>query len=165
MSYLDFTDDIIAIDQSNNTPSTTMQPLTRPSNTSASVHDDRQQPQTQQQQARDLSDWRNIQLGASSTFFDPFWLPHTPVTPLSSPWAASNNTVYPSPYNPSLNSSQPLYPSANPNNNQPWKMPAFPIGKTQPFVNFNHSNVINNATDMPTNAIINPSTPIRFDKC
>ncbi|CAF4148001.1 unnamed protein product [Rotaria magnacalcarata] len=163
MSYLDFTDDIIAIDQSNGITPTTMQPLATPLSTSAVVQrHHHQQQQQQQQQAKDLSDWRNIQLGASSTLFDPFWLPQTPVTPLSSPWTASNNTLYPSPYNQLSSSSQHLYPSANPNNNnQPWKIPAFPIEKTQAFVNFNHPTLMNNVTDMPTNAIVNPSTPIR----
>ncbi|CAF3332640.1 unnamed protein product [Rotaria socialis] len=160
MSYLDFTDDIIAIDQSKGITPTTMQPLPTPLSTSAVVQ--RHHHQQQQQQAKDLSDWRNIQLGASSTLFDPFWLPQTPVTPLSSPWAASNNTLYPSPYNQLSSSSQHLYPSTNPNNNnQPWKIPAFPIEKTQSFGHFNHPILVNNVTDMPTNATVNPSTPIR----
>ncbi|CAF3065416.1 unnamed protein product [Rotaria sp. Silwood2] len=158
MNYLDFTDDIIALDQSNDITPTVIQPLATPSSTSTIVHQ-----QQQQQQAKDLSDWRNIQLGATSTLFDPFWLPQTPVTPLSNPWTMSNNTVYPSPYNQLSSTSQQRYQStnANNNNNQPWKMPTFPIGKTQSFVNFNHPNMMNNIIDITANTIVNPSTPIR----
>jgi hypothetical protein len=149
MNYFDFTDDIIGIDQSNAINSTTMQP---PTTTSAVVN--QQQPQ---QQPKDLSDWRNIQLGTPSAVFEPFWLPPTPVTPLSNPWTASNNPVYPSPYNQVSSSSQYPYQWTNPNNNQPWKMPTFPIGPPQSFMNFNHPDA-----DFPTNTIVNPSAPIRF---
>jgi hypothetical protein len=44
-------------------------------------------------------------------------------------------------------------------------MPTFPIGTTQSFVNYNHPDTMNNMTDLATNTIVNPSTPIRFDKC
>jgi len=158
MSYFDFTDDIIGIDQPNGITPTAMQPLVPPPTTTSAV--------VNQQQSKDLSDWRNIQLGATSTLFDPFWLPQTPVTPLSNPWTASNHTVYPSPYNQLSSSSQhPPYQWTNPNNSQPWKMPTFPIGTTQSFVNYNHPDTMNNMPDLTTNTIVNPSTPIRFDKC
>jgi hypothetical protein len=135
MSYFDFTDDIIEIDQTNGIIPTGMQQLPATTTTTPAV------VSQQQQQPKDLSDWRNIQLGTTSTIFDPFWLPQTPVTP----WTASNQTVYPS-----------YYPWANRNDNQPWRMPAYPIGTTQSFVNFNHPDTMN----LPTN----PPNPMGFDK-
>jgi hypothetical protein len=154
MSYFDFTDDIIGIDQSNGITPTAMQPTLPPPTTTATagVH----------QQPKDLSDWRNIQLGATpSPNFDPFWLPPTPVTPLSNPWTMPNNPMYPSPYNqvspPS--SSQYPYQWTNPNNHPPWKIPTFPIGPPPPFVNYNHPDA-----DFTKNTVVNPSAPIRFDK-
>lgn len=156
-NYLDFNDDIIGIDQPNGMTPTTAQPIATPSNKSTVAHQ-------QSQPAKDLSDWRNIQLGATSTLFDPLWLPQTPVTPLSSSWNTSNNTPYPSPYNQSSSFQQHLYPSIHPNNhNQPWKMPAFPIGKVPSYLNFTHSNMMNHITDKTANPIVNPSTPIRFE--
>lgn len=149
MNYLDFTDDIIGIDQTNGITQTNMQPLLPPTTTATSTS----AVVNQQQQSKDLSDWRNIQVGSTSTLFDPFWLPPTPVTPLSNPWTASNHTVYPSP------SSHP-YQWTNPTNNQSWKIPTFPLGTTQSFVNFNHPDTMNNINDLT----VNPSTPIRFEK-
>jgi hypothetical protein len=161
MSYFDFTDDIIGIDQTNGITPTGMQPLLPAATTTTSTS-----TVVNQQQSKDLSDWRNIQLGTTSTLFDPLWLPQTPITPLSNPWTTSNHhTVYPSPYNQlSSSSHQHPYQWTNPNNNPPWKIPTFPIGPTQSFVNFNHPDTMNNMTDLATNTIVNPSTPIRFDK-
>jgi hypothetical protein len=157
MSYFDFTDDIIGLDQSNGIIPTTMQPVT----TTSTVVSQQQQ----QQQAKDLSDWRNIQLGTTSTFLDPFWLPPTPITPLSNPWTTPNNTVYPSPYNqfPSSSSQHP-YQWTNPSNIPTWNIPAFPLRTPQAFVNFNQQDTMNNINDLTTNTIVNPSAPIRFDK-
>ncbi|CAF0773983.1 unnamed protein product [Adineta steineri] len=157
MNYFDFTDDIIELNQSNGITSTTMQPLT----TTAAVVN--QQQQQQQQQAKDLSDWRNIQLGTSSTFFDPFWLPQTPITPLSNSWSIPNNTVYPSSsssYNQILSSQHP-YQWTNSNNNPPWKIP---LETRQAFVNINQQNPMNNINDLTTNPIRNflPAQPTSY---
>jgi len=157
MSYFDFTDDIIEIDQTNGITPTNMQPLLPPvttASTSATV--------VNPQQSKDLSDWRNIQVANTSTFFDPLWLPQTPpVTSLSNPWTTSNHTIYPSPYNQSpSSSSQHPYQWTTSNNNQSWKIPTFP----QSFVNFNHPDTMNNVPNLTANTIVNPSTPIRFNK-
>lgn len=147
MNYFDFNN------QNNTITSTTMQPLPPPpppppaqptttmiNNTPAVVN---------QQQSRDLSDWRNIQVGGTSPMFDPFWLPQTPVTP----WTASNHTVYPSPYHPVSSSSPHPYQWTQPNYNPPWKYPPRP---TQSFGNRNHPETMNNPT-------VNPTTTIRLD--
>ncbi|UJR37235.1 hypothetical protein I4U23_029944 [Adineta vaga] len=173
MNYLDFTDDIIGLDQSNTRNSTTMQPLvplsaaassssTTATNTSTIVH---QQPS--QQQTKDLSDWRNIQLGTTSTLLDPFWLPQTTITPLSNPWTTPNNTIYPSSYTqirptPSLSSSQNPYPWSHPNiNNPPWRLPT---GPTQSFNHFNPHYPLNTNTNSRINPTRNflPTQPIPY---
>ncbi|CAF1668988.1 unnamed protein product, partial [Adineta ricciae] len=159
MNYLDFTNDIIGLDQPNTLNPTTMQPLppqTQPqpsssaaSNTSTLI---RQQPS--QQQTKDLSDWRNIQLGTTATFLDPFWLPQTPATSISNPWAAPTTTIYPS-------SSHNPYPWGHSNTNAPWKLP---IGPPQSFTHFNQHHPMNNNVNPRINPIRHyvPVPPIPY---
>jgi hypothetical protein len=137
MNYFDFTDDIIGIDQTNGINSTAMQPFLPPTTNTSAVGN--------QQQTKDFSDWRNIQVRSTSTGFDPFWLPQTP-------WTPSNHTIYPSPYNP-IPSSSSVHPYqwSNPNNNNPpWR---FPVAPTQSFGDINRPDIMNNTTVNPSNAI------------
>jgi hypothetical protein len=155
MNYFDFTDDIFGLNQPTDMIPAAIQPSTTTTTTTPSAV-------INQHQAQDLSDWRNNQAGTTSTLFDPFWMPQTP---LSNTWNTSTNTVYPSPYNQLTASSQYPYQWTNPNNNQQWQMPTFPLGTTQSFVNFNYPDTMNNATDLATNTTVNSSTLMRFDKC
>jgi hypothetical protein len=140
MSYLDFNDGLNEVDQPSNIQTTST---------------------VVSQQAKDLSDWRNIQLGATPTLFDQFWMPTT-----VNPWTPPNTPVYSSSQNP--------YPWTNSNNNPPWSIPTYPIGTTNPglpIINFNspqqnfiHPDTTNNVIDLTTNTTVNPSTPIRFEQ-
>lgn len=144
MNYFDFNN------QNNPITSTTMQPLPSPPPPLPPTMTTNNAPAVvNQQPPKDLSDWRNIQVGGTSPMFDPFWLPQTPVTP----WTTSNQTVYPSPYHPVSSSSTHPYQWTHPNYNAPWKFPDRP---TQSFGNFNHPETMNNPT-------VNPTTTIRFD--
>jgi hypothetical protein len=147
MNYFDFTDDIIGIDQTNRINSTAMQPFLPPPTTNASTVGN-------QQQTKDFSDWRNIQVRSTSNGFDPFWLPQTP-------WTPSNHTIYPSPYNPMPSSSSSAHPYrwTNPNNNNPpWRFPPPLPPPAQSFGNINRPDTMNNTT-------VNPSNSIRFNRC
>jgi len=139
MNYLDFNE----IDQTSNIPSTNIQ------TTATSVVN---------QQAKDLSDWRNIQLGTTPTSFERFWMPTT-----VNPWTPP---IYPSPYNQQTPST---YPWMNSNNNQSWPMTTFQTNTPLPLINFNspqqnftHTDMTNDVIDLTTNNTVNPSTPIRF---
>ena len=106
-------------------------------------------------QTKDLSDWRNIQLGQTPPFFDPFW-PATTVNPWNTP---PTPVVCPSMYNPWTST------------NQPWLMPAFHLGSSLANMNSLQNNFLqqppppppppasNNVIDLTTNTGI-PSTPI-----
>jgi hypothetical protein len=130
MNYLDFNDDI--------NESSNIQPTT-----SVVVN----------QQNKDLSDWRNIQLGTTPTIFDRFWMPTT-VNPWTTP-------IYPSPYNQQIPST---YQWTNSNNNQSWPMTNFPTNTGLPLINFNSTDTTNDIIDLTINNTVNPSTPIRLDK-
>jgi hypothetical protein len=97
------------------------------------------------QQIKDLSDWRNIQLGTTPTILDRFWMPTT-----VNPWTTTPNT--PSTY---------PWTNSNNNNNQSWPMTPFP----NPLMNFNSPPLQNFLPTDPTNDIIdltiNASTPVR----
>jgi hypothetical protein len=114
---------------------------------------------------KDLSDWRNIQLGQAPTLFDPFWMQttvnawHTPTTP-----------VYPSTYNiplPAASSSTRSFPWTNSTSNQPWSTPTFPTGPSLTNFNVQHHfpspDLLPNVIDLTTNPPANFNTPIRFD--
>lgn len=117
MNYLDFNDEI---NETVNIPSTNLQTTSIVGN----------------QQNKDLSDWRNIQLGATPTIFDRFWMPTT-----VNPWTTPN---YPSPYNQWANSI-PMTP--------------FPMNTGLPMIN--PTDTTNDIIDLTTNNTVNPSTPIR----
>jgi hypothetical protein len=140
MNYLEFNDDIHEI--------ANIPPGNHPT-TSVVVN----------QQTKDLSDWRNIQLGTTPTILDRFWMPTT-----VNPWTIPNTPIYPSPYNQPIPST---YQWTNTNNNQPWPMTPFPTNPTLPLLNFNSPPLQNFIPTDPTNDIIdltiNPSTPIRFE--
>ena len=104
------------------------------------------------QPTKDLSDWRNIQLGTTPpTILDRLWMPPTTVNP----WATPPTPLYP--YN------QPTYPWTNSTGNQSWS----PINSGLPLMNY-HSPPLQefNPAD-PNNEIIdltiNTSTPIRLE--
>ncbi|UJR08976.1 hypothetical protein I4U23_013226 [Adineta vaga] len=137
MNYLDFNelDHSLNISSANTQTTTT----TTTSATATSVN----------QQAKDLSDWRNIQLGATPTMFDRIWMPTT-----VNPWPTTTTPIYPSLYN---QQTPPTYPWISLNNNQSWPM------TTLPMMNFNspQQTITNDVIDLTTNNTVNPSTPIR----
>jgi hypothetical protein len=142
MNYLDFNDEI---NETSNIPSTNLQ------TTSVVVN----------QQTKDLSDWRNIQLGTTPTIFDRFWMPTT-----VNPWTTHNTPIYPSPYNQQIPST---YQWTNSNNNQSWPMTNFPVNTGLPIMNFNSpqqnfipTDTTNDIIDLTINNTVNPSTPIRL---
>ena len=104
------------------------------------------------QQTKDLSDWRNIQLGTTPTILDRFWTPTT-----VNPWTATNTPLYPHPS---------TYQWTNVNNNQSWPLTPFPTNPGLPLMNFNSPPLQNFLPTETTNDIIdltiNTSTPIRF---
>ena len=92
------------------------------------------------QPMKDLSDWRNIQLGTPTPILDRYWMPTT-----VNPWTTPNT---PSTYN------------------QSWPMTLFPTNPGYPLMNFNSPPTLQNLTPAdPTNDIIdltiNASTPVR----
>jgi hypothetical protein len=146
MSYFDFNDDINEIDHPPDIPSTNIQTSTT---TSVVVN----------QQTKDLSDWRNIQLGATPPMFDRFWMPTT-----VNPWTTPNTPLYPSPYNQTPSP----YQWTNSNNNPSWPMTTFPTNPPLPMMNFNSpqqnfipTDTTNDVIDLTINNTVNPSTPIR----
>lgn len=139
MDYLDFNE----IDHSLNISSANTQTTattTSTSTTTTSVN----------QQAKDLSDWRNIQLGTTPTMFDRFWIPTT-----VNPWPTSNPPIYPSLYNQQASST---YPWMNLNTNPTWPTTTLPMN------NFSspQPNLVNEVIDLTTNHTVNPSTTIRY---
>ena len=108
MNYLDFNEEIKNLNPAN------LQPLLPQTTTAvaaaaAAAAANNSSIIPNQQQTKDLSDWRNIQLGTSPNLFEPFWFPQAPIVP----W---NHSIYPP-------TSQHPYPWTNPNSHQPWKMP------------------------------------------
>jgi hypothetical protein len=130
MHYLDFNDDI---NENLNIPLTNLQ------TTSVAVN----------QQNKDLSDWRNIQLGVTPTIFDRLWMPTT-----VNPWTTPNTPIYPSPYNQQIPS--------------PYQWTNFPTNTGLPLINFNSphhpTDTTNDIIDLTINNTVNPSTPIRLNK-
>ncbi|CAF3958028.1 unnamed protein product [Rotaria sordida] len=145
MNYLDFNDGSDEIDHSlTNTQTTTT--------TTTIVN----------QQTKDLSDWRNIQLGTASTLFDRIWMPAT-----MNSWTTSNTPIYPSSYNQQTTST---YPWTNSTNNQSWPITTYSTNTTTtlPFINFDSpqqnfipSDTTNDVIDLTTNNTVNSSPPIR----
>ena len=109
------------------------------------------------QQAKDLSDWRNIQLGTTPTMFERFWMPTT-----VNPWPTPTTPAYPSLYNPATPSAYPWVNSNN--NNQSWPGTTYAANAALPMMNFNspQTTLANDVIDLTTNNAVNPSTPIRF---
>ncbi len=137
MNYLDFNDEMT--NENSNLPTTSV---------------------VVNQQNKDLSDWRNIQLETTPTMFDRLWMPTT-----VNPWLTPNTPIYPSPYNQQIPST---YQWTNSNNNQSWPMPNFPVNPGLPLINFNSPQQNFLQTDTTNDIIdltINPSTPIRFVIC
>ncbi|CAF3685354.1 unnamed protein product [Rotaria socialis] len=146
MNYLDLNDGLDEIDHA----LTNTQTTTTTANLSTVVN----------QQSKDLSDWRNIQLGTASTIFDRLWMPTT-----MNSWTTPNTPVYPSPYNQQTTSTYPWTTSIN---NQSWPMTTFPTNTTLPFINFDSpqqsftpSDTTNDIIDLTTNTTVNLSTPVR----
>ena len=112
------------------------------------------------QESKDLSDWRNIQLGGTSTIFDPYYMPTTMHS-----WTTPNTPIYPSPYD--LQSTS-AYPWIHPNN-QSWPITTFGTNTGLSFMNcdasqqnFFHSDTNNDIIDLTTNNTVNTMTPVRF---
>ncbi|CAF1185379.1 unnamed protein product [Adineta ricciae] len=141
MNYLDFNeiDHSLNISSANTQTTTTTTTSTSTSTTAASVN----------QQAKDLSDWRNIQLGTTPTMFDRFWIPTT-----VNPWPTSTPSMYPSVYTQQASST---YPWMNLNTNPSWPTTTIPIN------NFSspQPTLANEVIDLTTNHTVNPSTTIR----
>ena len=144
MNYFNFNDDI---NHSSNIPLTNIQ-----TTTSAAVVN---------QESRDLSDWRNIQLGGTSTIFDPYYMPTTMHS-----WTASNTPMYTSPYD-----LQPTttYPWTNLNYNQSWPITTCGTNTGLSFMScdtskqsFIHPDTNNDIIDLTTTNTVNTMTPVRF---
>lgn len=106
------------------------------------------------QPTKDLSDWRNIQLGTTPpTILDRLWMPPTTVNP----WPTPPTPIYP--YN------QPTYPWTNSTNNQSWSPTPFAINPGLPLMNY-HSPPLQefNPTDANNEIIdLTINTPIRLE--
>ena len=104
---------------------------------------------------KDLSDWRNIQLGSTPpTMLDRLWMPTT-----VNPWPTPSTPLYP--YN------QTTYPWTNLTQNQPWSSTPFAINSTLPLVNYNSPplqdfNPIDANNDVIDLTINHPPTPVRL---